>query len=135
MNPTTGILLIGVALAGYSAYLSYTYLRRSRKEGLGVFEGWTALKDFYDHTAVNFVGAIATLVALQAQVGICVVVVLIETHPCVDAVAVVVHTVGCSARFYNDAKGGHQVLFHRNTSLVLLPVASIAAVPRRPYYT
>ncbi len=29
LNPTTGILLVGVALAGYSAYQAYTYFTKA----------------------------------------------------------------------------------------------------------
>lgn len=58
-----------MALAGYSAYQSYTYLKKVKKDGLGVLDGWTQLKEFFDHMTLNFVGALATLIALLAQVG------------------------------------------------------------------
>lgn len=49
MNPTSIILLVGVALAGYSAFLSFTYLTKSKKEGLGALDGWDMLNKFYEH--------------------------------------------------------------------------------------
>lgn len=62
---TSGILLLSVAIAGYSAYLSFGYLQRIKTEGLGAVEGWSALQDFYEHTKISFAGAILAVVALQ----------------------------------------------------------------------
>ncbi|KAI8467411.1 MAG: hypothetical protein J3K34DRAFT_430572, partial [Monoraphidium minutum] len=69
INPTTLVLLVGVALAGYSAYLSFTYLTKSKKEGLGALDGWAQLNAFYEHATFNFLGAAATIVALMANLG------------------------------------------------------------------
>jgi hypothetical protein len=49
VNPVALILLVGVALAGYSAYLSFTYLTKAKKEGLGALDGWAQLNAFYEH--------------------------------------------------------------------------------------
>jgi hypothetical protein len=49
LNPVTVILMIGVALAGYSTYLSFEYLSKSKKEGLGSLDGWDMLNKFYEH--------------------------------------------------------------------------------------
>jgi hypothetical protein len=65
VHPTTALLMIGVLLSGYSAYLSYTYLLKVKSDGLNVLQGWNQLKDFNDHLVVNFAGAAATLLALQ----------------------------------------------------------------------
>lgn len=70
VHPTTALLMIGVLLSGYSAYLSYTYLLKVKSDGLNVLQGWGQLKDFNDHLVVNFAGAAATLLALQAEVGL-----------------------------------------------------------------
>lgn len=61
--------MVGVLLSGYSAYLSYTYLNRIKSEGLDVLQGWQQMKLFYEHLVVNFAGAAATILALQAEVG------------------------------------------------------------------
>lgn len=66
---TTALLMVGVLLSGYSAYLSYTYLTKVRSGGLDVLQGWQQMKLFYDHLVVNFAGAAATILALQAEVG------------------------------------------------------------------
>jgi hypothetical protein len=70
VHPTTALLMIGVLLSGYSCYLSYTYLLKVKSSGLNVLQGWNQLKDFNDHLVVNFAGAAATLLALQAEVGL-----------------------------------------------------------------
>jgi hypothetical protein len=49
LNPVTVILMIGVALAGYSTYLSFEYLSKSKKEGFGALDGWDMLNKFYEH--------------------------------------------------------------------------------------
>lgn len=69
VHPTTALLMVGVLLSGYSAYLSYTYLTRIKSEGLDVLQGWQQMKLFYEHLVVNFAGAAATILALQAEVG------------------------------------------------------------------
>ncbi|KIZ07923.1 hypothetical protein MNEG_0040 [Monoraphidium neglectum] len=69
LNPVSFILLIGVALAGYSTYLSFVYLTRSKKEGLGALDGWKQLNAFYEHATFNFIGAAAALLALFANLG------------------------------------------------------------------
>eukprot|EP00879_Flechtneria_rotunda_P024915 GHRR01026442.1.p1 GENE.GHRR01026442.1~~GHRR01026442.1.p1 ORF type:complete len:137 (+),score=44.21 GHRR01026442.1:329-739(+) len=69
VQSTTALLLVGVALSGYSAYLSYSYLAQANRSGLDVLQGWRQLKLFYDHMIVNFVGAGVTILALQAEVG------------------------------------------------------------------
>lgn len=61
--------MVGVLLSGYSAYLSYTYLSKVNSEGLDILQGWHQMKLFYDHLVVNFAGAAATILALQAEVG------------------------------------------------------------------
>eukprot|EP00882_Tetradesmus_deserticola_P019525 GHRQ01021018.1.p1 GENE.GHRQ01021018.1~~GHRQ01021018.1.p1 ORF type:complete len:140 (-),score=53.64 GHRQ01021018.1:50-469(-) len=70
VHPTTALLMVGVLLSGYSTYLSYTYLIKVRGQGLDILQGWTQLKAFNEHLLVNFVGAAATVLALQAEVGI-----------------------------------------------------------------
>ncbi|KAI8466849.1 MAG: hypothetical protein J3K34DRAFT_432213 [Monoraphidium minutum] len=69
VNPVALVLLVGVALAGYSAYLSFSYLRKSKAEGLGALDGWDQLNAFYEHANYNFLGAAAAIVALMASVG------------------------------------------------------------------
>eukprot|EP00878_Enallax_costatus_P001419 GHUV01001569.1.p1 GENE.GHUV01001569.1~~GHUV01001569.1.p1 ORF type:complete len:259 (+),score=78.83 GHUV01001569.1:88-864(+) len=69
VHPTTALLMVGVLLSGYSAYLSYTYLTKVKSDGLDVLQGWQQMKLFYEHLVVNFVGAAATILALQAEVG------------------------------------------------------------------
>ena len=61
--------MVGVLLSGYSAYLSYTYLKKVKSEGLDVLQGWQQMKLFYEHLTVNFAGVAATILALQAEVG------------------------------------------------------------------
>jgi hypothetical protein len=61
--------MVGVLLSGYSAYLSYTYLVKVKGEGLDILQGWTQLKAFNEHLLINFAGAAATVLALQAEVG------------------------------------------------------------------
>jgi hypothetical protein len=69
IHPTTALLMVGVLLSGYSAYLSYTYLTKVKGEGLDILQGWTQLKAFNEHLLINFAGAAATVLALQAEVG------------------------------------------------------------------
>uniref|UniRef100_A0A383VGL2 Uncharacterized protein n=1 Tax=Tetradesmus obliquus TaxID=3088 RepID=A0A383VGL2_TETOB len=69
IHPTTALLMVGVLLSGYSAYLSYTYLVKVKGEGLDILQGWTQLKAFNEHLLINFAGAAATTLALQAEVG------------------------------------------------------------------
>ncbi|KAF6265331.1 hypothetical protein COO60DRAFT_1479916 [Scenedesmus sp. NREL 46B-D3] len=70
IHPTTALLMVGVLLSGYSTYLSYNYLLKVKGQGLDILQGWTQLKAFNEHLMVNFVGAAATVLALQAEVGI-----------------------------------------------------------------
>lgn len=69
IHPTTALLMAGVLLSGYSAYLSYTYLVKVKGEGLDIIQGWGQLKAFNEHLLVNFAGAAAAVLALQAEVG------------------------------------------------------------------
>lgn len=65
VHPTTALLMIGVLLSGYSAYLSYTYVVKLKDGGLDMLQGWAQMKAFYDHLTINFAGAAATILALQ----------------------------------------------------------------------
>lgn len=49
VNPTVLILMVGVLLSGYSTFLSFGYLSKSKKEGMGALDGWTMLNSFYEH--------------------------------------------------------------------------------------
>jgi len=49
VNPSVLILMIGVVLSGYSTYLSFGYLSKAKKEGLGALDGWAMLNQFYEH--------------------------------------------------------------------------------------
>jgi hypothetical protein len=69
LNPTAVVLLVGVALSGYSTFLSFGYLAKSKKEGLGALDGFAQLNAFFEHATWNFIGAAATLVALFSQIG------------------------------------------------------------------
>lgn len=68
-SPATAVLLIGVLIAAYSAYQSYTYLLRVKKDGLNVLSGGDMVGQFFDHATLNFVGCGCALVALFAEVG------------------------------------------------------------------
>lgn len=68
-SPATAILLIGVLIAAYSTYQSYTYLLKVKKEGLNVLSGGSMVDQFFEHATLNFVGAACALVALFAEVG------------------------------------------------------------------
>ena len=49
VNPLALVLLVGVLLAAYSAYLSFAYLTKSKEEGIGALDGWEQLNSFYEH--------------------------------------------------------------------------------------
>lgn len=68
-SPATAILLLGVLIAAYSTYQSYTYLLKVKKEGLNVLSGGAMVEQFFEHATINFVGAACALVALFAEVG------------------------------------------------------------------
>jgi hypothetical protein len=68
-SPATAILLLGVLIAGYSTYQSYTYVLKVKKEGLNVLSGGDMVDQFFDHATLNFVGCGCALVALFAEVG------------------------------------------------------------------
>ena len=68
-SPPTAILLIGVLVSAYSAYQSYTYLVKVKKEGLNVLSGGAMVSQFFEHATLNFVGCGAALIALFAEVG------------------------------------------------------------------
>lgn len=70
----TVLLLVGVVLSGVSAFWSFTYLRKVESSGESVLDGFAQLKNYFDHAQVNFLGAAATIIALQvccAQGGCC----------------------------------------------------------------
>lgn len=69
LNPASVALLIGLFLSAYSVYLSFQYVRQVSENGVETLEGWEQMTHFFDHLTYNFVGAVATLIALQAQVG------------------------------------------------------------------
>jgi hypothetical protein len=68
-SPPTAILLLGVLVSAYSAYQSYTYLVKVKKEGLNVLSGGAMVSQFFEHATLNFVGCGCALVALFAEVG------------------------------------------------------------------
>lgn len=68
-SPATAILLLGVLIAAYSVYQSYTYLLKVKKEGLNVLSGGGMVDQFFEHATVNFVGAACALTALFAEIG------------------------------------------------------------------
>ncbi len=61
----TVLLLVGVVLSGVSAFWSFTYLRKVESSGESVLDGFAQLKNYFDHAQVNFLGAAATVIALQ----------------------------------------------------------------------
>lgn len=68
-SPATAILLFGVLIAAYSAYQSWVYVLKVKKEGLNVLSANTMVSQFFDHATLNFVGCGCALVALFAEVG------------------------------------------------------------------
>lgn len=61
--------LQGVALSAVSTFWSFTYLRRITMSGEDAMDGFAQLSNYFDHAQVNFLGAAATVIALQAEVG------------------------------------------------------------------
>lgn len=68
INPATFILLIGVLLSGYSTWLAYGYMKKVNDKGVDAL-GFGLMNQFFDHILMNFAGAAAAIVALQAAVG------------------------------------------------------------------
>lgn len=68
-SPPTAILLIAVLISAYSAYQSYTYLLKVKKDGLNVLSGGGMVDQFFEHATVNFVGIACALVALFSEIG------------------------------------------------------------------
>lgn len=68
-SPATAVLLFGVLIAAYSAYQSFTYVAKVKKEGLNVLSAGTMSASIFEHAAANFIGCGCALVALFAEVG------------------------------------------------------------------
>lgn len=63
------LLMVGVLTSGLSTYQSFLYFTKVKEQGEGSMDGFKQMKAYFDHLQINFIGAGATIVALQAEVG------------------------------------------------------------------
>jgi len=70
VNLATVFLMLGVVASALSTFLSYGYFKKVQSIGTEVLEGMKAVDKAFDHMIINFGGIAATLIALQAEVGL-----------------------------------------------------------------
>mmetsp|Transcript_15019 Transcript_15019/g.38176 ORF Transcript_15019/g.38176 Transcript_15019/m.38176 type:complete len:267 (-) Transcript_15019:317-1117(-) len=61
--------LVGVLLSAFSAWMSFTYFMKAKEMGEAALDGFKMMNEFFGHLSVNFFGAAAAIVGLQAEVG------------------------------------------------------------------
>lgn len=61
--------LVAVLLGAFSAWMSFTYFMKAKEMGEAALDGFTMMNEFFGHLSVNFFGAAAAIVGLQAEIG------------------------------------------------------------------